>query len=124
MTLKTLRQAGARHVVMPAAIGAHRIASLLTNPSAVEFAELVTRHSSLAIEMEEIPIRPRGPLEGHSLRNLDVGRRTGVIVIAIKRADGRVEFPPSGEEPFVANDVAVLLGLRTNLDAFRLLFAI
>ena len=124
VTLKTLRQAGARHVVMPAVIGAHRIASLLTNPSAVEFAELVTRHSSLAIEMEEIPVRSRGTLDGHTLRDLDIGRRTGVIVIAVKRADGRVEFPPSGEEPFGANDTAVLLGLRTNLDAFRLLFNI
>ena len=122
--MKTLRQAGARHVVMPAAIGAHRIASLLTNPSAVEFAELVTRHSSLAIEMEEVPVRLRGPLEGLSLRDADIARRTGVIVIAIKRADGRVEFPPSSEEPFSAGDTAVLLGLRSNLDSFRQIFSI
>ncbi len=124
VTMKTLRQAGARHVVMPAVIGAHRIASLLTNPSAVEFAELVTRHSSLAIEMEEIPVRSRGPLDGFTLRDADIARRTGVIVIAIKRNDGRVEFPPSGDEPFGAGDTAVLLGLRANLDAFRLLFAV
>lgn len=124
VTMKTLRQAGARHVVMPAAIGAHRIASLLTNPSAVEFAELVTRHSRLAIEMEEVPVRTRGPLDGLTLRDADIGRRTGVIVIAIKRANGRVEFPPSGEEPFGAGDTAVLLGLRANLDSFRAQFTI
>jgi voltage-gated potassium channel len=75
-TLKTLKQAGADHVVMPAAIGAHRIVSLLTNPSAVEFAELVTRRSSLAIEMEEIPVKSRGPLDGLTLRDADIGRRT------------------------------------------------
>ena len=55
-TQKKLRQAGANHVVMPAAIGAHRIVSLLTNPTAVEFVELVTQRSSLAIEMDDIPI--------------------------------------------------------------------
>src|SRR4051812_2564449 len=44
-TLKKLRQAGANHVVLPAAIGANRIVSLLTNPTAVEFAELVTQRS-------------------------------------------------------------------------------
>jgi voltage-gated potassium channel len=118
-TLKTLRHAGANHVVMPAAIGAHRIVSLLNNPSAVEFAELVTRNSRLEIEMEEIPVRPRGPLEGLTLRDLDIGRRTGVIVIAVKRGDGRVEFPASSDEPFIAGDVAVLLGRRSNLDKFR-----
>ena len=89
---------------MPAAIGAHRIVSLLTNPSAVEFAELVTRRSSLAIEMEEIPVKAKGPLDGLTLRDADIGRRTGVMVIAVKRADGRVEFPPSGDEPFAAGD--------------------
>jgi voltage-gated potassium channel len=118
-TLKTLRQAGADHVVMPAAIGAHRIVSLLTNPSAVEFAELVTRRSSLAIEMEEIPVKAKGPLEGLTLRDADIGRRTGAMVIAVKRADGRVEFPPSGDEPFAVGDTAVILGRRSNLDLFR-----
>jgi voltage-gated potassium channel len=118
-TLKTLRQAGADHVVMPAAIGAHRIVSLLMNPSAVEFVELVTRRSSLAIEMEEFPVKTRGPLDGLTLRDADIGRRTGAMVIAVKRADGRVEFPPSGDEPFAAGDSAVLLGRRSNLDLFR-----
>ena len=124
VTLKTLRQAGADHVVMPAAIGAHRIVSLLTNPSAVEFAELVTRRSSLAIEMEEIPVKARGPLDGLSLRDADIGRKTGVMVIAVKRADGRVEFPPSGDEPFAAGDSAVILGRRSNLELFRKSFAV
>ena len=118
-TLQTLRQAGADHVVMPAAIGAHRIVSLLTNPSAVEFTELVTRRSSLAIEMEEIPVKLRGPLDGLTLRDADIGRRTGAMVIAVKRADGRVEFPPSGDEPFAPGDSAVILGRRSNLDLFR-----
>jgi voltage-gated potassium channel len=118
-TQKKLRQAGADHVVLPAAIGAHRIASLLTNPSAVEFAELVTQRSSLQIEMEEVPVKTRSPLDGLTLRDADIGRRTGVIVVAVKRADGQVEFPPAGDQAFAAGDVIVLLGRRANLDQFR-----
>jgi voltage-gated potassium channel len=118
-TQRKLHHAGANHVVLPAAIGAHRIASLLTNPSAVEFAELVTQRSSLEIEMDEVPVAPGGPFDGKTLRNADIGRRTGVIVIAIKRADGHVEFPPTGDEPFAPGDSIVLLGRRSNLDQFR-----
>jgi voltage-gated potassium channel len=118
-TPKKLRQAGADHIVMPAAIGAHRIVSLLTNPAAVEFAELVTNRSSVAIEMDDMPIPTSSPLAGHSLRDADIKRRTGVIVVAIKRADGRVEFPPSGDEIMEAGDSVVLLGRRQNLDEFR-----
>jgi voltage-gated potassium channel len=123
-TLKKLRQAGANHVVLPAAIGANRIVSLLTNPTAVEFAELVTQRSRLAIEMDDIPVKPGSPLEGKTLRDADIGRRTGVIVIAIKRVDGRVEFPPSGDEPFALGDSIVILGRRSNLEQFRRQFAI
>jgi voltage-gated potassium channel len=123
-TQKKLRQAGANHVIMPAAIGAHRIVSLLTNPTAVEFVELVTQRSSLAIEMEDIPIRPDTPLAGQTLRDADIGRRTGVIVMAVKRSDGRLEFPPSGDQAFEPGDSIVLLGRRANLDQFRSRFLV
>jgi voltage-gated potassium channel len=118
-TLKKLRQAGANHIVLPAAIGAHRIVSLLTNPTAVEFAELVTQRSRLAIQMDELPIKTGNPLERKTLRDADIGRRTGVIVIAIKRADGSVEFPPSGDQPFTVGDSLVVLGRKPNLDQLR-----
>jgi voltage-gated potassium channel len=118
-TPKKLRQAGADHIVTPAAIGAHRIVSLLTNPAAVEFAELVTNRSSVAIEMDEMPIAASGALAGLSLRDADIKRRTGVIVVAIKRSDGRVEFPPSGDEIMAVGDSLVLLGRRADLDQFR-----
>jgi voltage-gated potassium channel len=121
-TSKKLRQAGANHVILPALIGAHRIVSLLTNPTAVEFAELVTQRSSLAIEMDELPIRETSPLKGLTLRDADIARRTGTIVIAVKCADGRVEFPPPGDVPLAQGDSIVVLGRRSNLDQFRTLF--
>jgi voltage-gated potassium channel len=121
-TQKKLKQAGANHVILPAAIGAHRIVSLLTNPTAVEFAELVTQRSSLAIEMDDIPIGERGSLQGKTLRDADIGRRTGIIVIAVKRHDGRVQFPPPGDEALQKGDSIVVLGRRSNLDQFRRLF--
>jgi voltage-gated potassium channel len=123
-TQKKLRQAGANHVIMPAVIGAHRIVSLLTNPTAVEFVELVTQRSSLAIEMDDIPIRADSPLAGQTIRDADIRRLTGVMVIAIKRADGRVEFPPSGDNPLDPGDSIVLLGRRANLDQFREKFVV
>lgn len=118
-TPKKLRQAGADHVVMPAGIGAHRIVSLITNPKAVEFAELVTKRSSLHIEMDEVPIAKGDPLIGRTLRDADVGHRTGVIVVAIKRADGSVEFPPNADDLLALGDSIVILGRRENLESFQ-----
>ncbi len=122
-TPKKLRQAGANHVVMPAGIGAHRIVSLITNPKAVEFAELVTKRSSLHIEMDEVPVGPSNPLNGLTLREANVGHRTGVMVVAIKRADGGLEFPPDGDVPLEPGDSVVILGRRENIEAFQRLFS-
>ena len=62
---------------------------------------------------------PGAPLAGQTLRDADIGRRTGVLVMAIKRADGAVEFPPSGDKAFEPGDSIVLLGRRASLDQFR-----
>ena len=116
---KKLLQAGANHVILTAAIGARRIASLLRSPNTVEFVELVTKQSELDLEIQEIPIRAGDGLDGRSLRLADIGRRTGVMVIAIKRASGPVEFPPSGDDPLLTGDSIILLGRREQLDQFR-----
>ena len=118
-TVKKLKHAGADHVVLPAAIARHRIVSLVTNPAAVQFAELVTRRTSLAIEMDELPILEGHALAGHSVRDADIKRRTGVIVVAIKRGDGQLIFPPTGDEILAPGDSVVFLGRRDNLDQFR-----
>ncbi len=44
-------------------------------------------------------------------------------MIAIKRADGRLEFPPTGDEVFTPGDRIVLMGQQHNLHQFRQQFA-
>jgi voltage-gated potassium channel len=73
----------------------------------------------VAIEMDEMPVRESHALAGHSLRDADIKRRTGVIVVAIKRADGQLIFPPSGDEILAPGDSVVFLGRRGSLDQFR-----
>ena len=116
-TPKKLKQAGADHIVMPAAIGGppNRISSDRSGRGRV--AELVTNRSSVAIEIDKLLISPTSTLAGQSLRQADIKRRTEVIVIAIKRADGRVEFPPSGDG-ILAGDSIVMMASE-NLRQFR-----
>ena len=46
-----------------------------------------------------------------------------MIVLAIKRNDGRLEFPLSGDEIFAPGDSIVLMGQREKLQQFRDNFA-
>jgi voltage-gated potassium channel len=122
-TQHKLERAGASHVVLPAAIGAQRIVAMITNPSAVSFAELVSQRFTLEIEMDEVEVSRGGDFSGKTLRDLDIQRRTGVIVIAIKHVDGSIDFPPTGSEALLPGDRLVLLGGRAKLGEFRAVYS-
>jgi voltage-gated potassium channel len=121
-TEQKLRRAGAQHVVLPAAIGAQRIVTMLTNPAVVSFTELVAGKATLEIELDEVRVTADGAFLGKTLRDLDIGRKTGVVVVAVKRADGSLDFPPDGGRAFVAGDGIVLLGRRGTLDELRAVY--
>lgn len=121
-TQRKLEQAGANHVVSPAVIGARRMTGIITNPFTVQFIDLMTAKTKLAIEMDEIAIPEGSSLANRSLREADIARRTGVVVVALKRADGEVVFPPVVDQPLNPGDTLVLMGGRSNLDQFRMQF--
>jgi voltage-gated potassium channel len=118
-TQRKLQHAGANHVVLPAAIGAQRVVSILTRPAVVRFAELVSHPAMVEIEMEEVEVVEGGRIGHKTLRDLDIGRKTGTVVVAVHRTKGMVEFPPVGTEPLMPGDRLVLLGRRADLDRFR-----
>ena len=91
---KKLLQAGADRVVLPAAIGAQRISTLLTRPAAFELMELVTGRQSLDLEIAELVIPEKTALCEATLASAEVRKRTGVIVVAFKRPDGTMVFNP------------------------------
>jgi voltage-gated potassium channel len=121
---KTLHHAGARHVVMPAAIGAHRIAALLTRPKAVAFAELVTHHPGLELQMLAMVIREGSPLVGKSLVEADVRRKTDVNISAVRTRDGRVEIPVMRSHVFEAGESLMVVGRVDDLDHFQTEFGL
>ncbi len=113
---KILHQAGAKHVILPAAIGAHRIATLLTRPRALAFAEMVAKHAELGLELVEIPVSIGSPIINQTLAEADVRHRTGAIVVAIKVPPKEVVFPAPTDRPLSAGESLIVIGLRENID--------
>jgi voltage-gated potassium channel len=111
-----LLRAGASRVISPYAIGGHRVAQAVLRPNAMDFIELATRSAHLELQIEEITLRPRSPLEGLSLKVSPIKSELGIIVVAIKRADGRMLFNPPPEAVLGEGDVLIALGHRQQLD--------
>ncbi len=110
-----MKKVGVDHVISPYKIAGNRILNSALKPTVVEFLELVTHREYLHLGLEEIKIGESSPLKGKSIRELDMRRKFGVIVIAIKKKNGEMRFNPEPEEIFEEGDTAVLLGREDDL---------
>jgi voltage-gated potassium channel len=111
-----LRRAGADRVVSPYAISGFRVAQAVLQPNVVDFIELATRTEVLDVQIEETKVEAGSRLDGVSLRDSGVRREFGVIIVAIKKADGHMQFNPPGEALMEAGDTLIALGGRQDLD--------
>ena len=118
-TEKKLLQAGADRVVMPAAAGAMRMAAMITRPAALELIEVVAGRQIAEVEVDEVTIAAGSPLVGRSVRDSQTRSRHGLLIVAFRRAGGKLEFNPGGEAVFEAGASVVLLGRQADIDRFR-----
>lgn len=109
-TRRKMERAGADRVISPYQLGAHQIAQTALRPAVVDFVQLATSAQALDLAMEQVRISPQGELDGVSLLTANLRQRFGVIVVAIQRADGRMEFNPSPESEMRTHDHIVVLG--------------
>jgi len=107
---RKLMRAGADRVVSPYQIGAVQMAQTAIRPAVVDFMTLATSSDNLELAMEEITIMKGSSLGEKSLLEANLRQRFGVIVVAIQREDGRMDFNPEPDTAIRAGDKLVVLG--------------
>ncbi len=110
-----LKRAGANRVVSPYFIGGLRIAHTVLRPNVVDFLEFATSSEYVEIQIEEVDIAPNSPLIGKSIAQSGIGRDLGIIIIGIRRADGRMKFNPNSQTIIKEGDTLIVLGQTENL---------
>jgi voltage-gated potassium channel len=123
-TQKKLIQAGANRVVLPAAIGAQRIANMITRPSIVELMELVAGSSTLDVEVDELRVPGESRLIDSSVMEAETRRRHKLLLVAIKRSEGDIVFNPDPDTVFKPNDTIIVMGRAEDIERFRIEFSI
>ena len=112
-----LVRAGADRVVNPQQLGGDRMASFVTQPHVVDFIDVVMHDGSLKFRLEELTLSADSPLVGKTLRSAHLRDRTGALVLAIRRPDGRFVTNPSPEDSIEAGDVLITIGTAEQLEA-------
>ncbi len=118
-----LRRAGADTVFAPYANAGHLLALSLLRPHVVRFLDVTTRSMGLEVGMEQVPVVEPSELVSRSLKQIQLRRDLGVIVLAIRKADGRMVFNPPAEAVIEAGDFLIVMGEHANLRRLEALAA-
>ena len=113
--IKMLR-AGADRVVSPYHTGGLKIAHMILKPAVVDFIEFATKSGNLEIQMEEVVVHTGSSLAGAMLEETGIAKDLGIIIVAVKKSDGTMQFNPTSKTVIVERDTLIALGEITKLN--------
>lgn len=117
-----LRRAGASTVFTPYTFIGHRLAQALLRPHVLSFLDVTSAFrgsSDLEIDIEPIRVSEKTFCAGKTIEESGLGQKFGVILLAIMRAGGKMEFNPSSETIIDAGSVLIAMGERSMLKSME-----
>jgi len=114
---KKLYRSGANRVVLPTAIGATKIANMITHPSAESLLTDAAGREQLnedlqlfGLKLQEFSVAAGSELVGRPLAEAESRGQGGVVIVAIRHRDGTMEISPSLERSLAAEDTIFVMG--------------
>jgi voltage-gated potassium channel len=92
-----LRRAGADQVISPYAISGRKMAHLLLRPLVSDYLDVMTGEGEIEFRLEEFALNGTCEVVGRSILDLDIRRRTGASILAVRRGGGSFDTNPSAE---------------------------
>jgi voltage-gated potassium channel len=120
---RKLRLAGADRIVQPYQAAGRMMAGLMLRPQVTAFVDVVTSASGTDLRFEEIEVTDACGQGGKSIRDLDVRRQTGALIVALRKRDGTFDTTPTPEALLEVGDVLIAAGTEEELRGLEGLFA-
>ncbi|MBI3667029.1 MAG: potassium channel protein [Acidobacteria bacterium] len=112
-----LKRAGANVVFTPYSYTGHRLAQALLRPHVLSFLDMASAFegSDLDLEIEQIRVGERSSCASKTLEQARLPQKLGVIVLAVVKSGGRMQFNPSGQTVMEPGDVLIAMGETARL---------
>ncbi len=110
-----LQRAGADAVFAPYTIAGYRLAQAVLRPHVFQFFDVATRSMGLDVDVEQVRVVETSEFASRSLEQTQIRRDLGVIVLAIRKADGHMLFNPPAETVLSSGDHLIVMGEPKNL---------
>ncbi len=116
--MQKLRRGGADEVISPYITGGKRMAAMALRPQVMDFVDGIIAGENRSFYIEEYRIDDSSYV-GISLRKASLRSQTGVLVLAIRRADGNLIAGPDGDTKILQGDVLISMGTPEQLRALN-----
>jgi voltage-gated potassium channel len=117
------RRAGADAVFATYTITGSRLAQSILRPHVVQFLEVATMANGLRVSIEQVRVGESSEFVSKSLRQMQLRREVGVVVLAIRRSSGEMLFNPDPEAEIRAGDYLIAMGTEDQLAKMNQLMA-
>jgi voltage-gated potassium channel len=114
---KKLQRAGATTVLTPYTYIGHRLAQSLLRPHVLSFLDVASAFgkTELDLAIEQVRVAPGSVLSSKTIAEVQLGRTYGVIVLAVRRQNGVMQFNPQAYVRLEDGDVLIAMGERQKL---------
>jgi len=122
-TERKMRLAGADYVFAPYDMTGYRMAQVMLKPHVFQFIDFTTKNMGLDVGIEQVRVRNGSKFASKTLEQMQLRRELGVIVLAIRKADGSMQFNPPAEASIGVGDFLIVMGEPANLQRLEQLLA-
>src|SRR5579862_4683671 len=112
---KKMRLAGADHVFAPYDMTGNRMAQVMLKPHVFQFIDFTTKGMGLDVGIEQFSVSAASEFASKTLAESQIRSDLGVIVLAIRKSDGQMQFNPPAEAEIQAGDYLIVMGEAANL---------
>ena len=114
-----MRRAGADAVFAPYSITGHRLAQSLLRPHVVQFLDFTTQNIGMDVSIEQVRISENSEVVSKTIKDMQLSRDLGVIVMAVRKNDGKMLFNPPAETAVHGGDYLIVMGPLQKLRALE-----
>ena len=86
------------------------MASFVSRPHVAEFVDVVMHERSLEFRMQEYDVPEGSALAGKTLREADLRKQAGVLVLALRRVDGSFTTNPDPDIVIEPHQILIAVG--------------
>jgi voltage-gated potassium channel len=110
-----MRRAGADFVFAPYKSTGHRMAQALIKPHVQQFMDFTAHGVGPDIGIEQVSVSTRSSFADQTLGRMELQRTLGLIVLAVRKADGMMLFNPMPDQKIAAGDHLIVMGKSDGL---------